>query len=91
MNLPRLSVLAVDAADLGGEDERDISLARPGNVVGRVLFHKSVQTIAGWGEFLLQLFDPLGMGKVSGTDNADALELCPFPDAFRAHIRAGCA
>jgi hypothetical protein len=30
------------------------------------------------------------MGEVSGTDDRDAFELCPFPDAFRGHVLACC-
>jgi len=28
------------------------------------------------------------MSEVSGADHRDALELRPFPNAFRAHVRA---
>ena len=70
MHLPRLAVLAVDAADLGGKDERDICLAGCGNIVGPILFLESEQTIAERVKLLLQFFDPLRMGEVSGADDA---------------------
>ena len=91
MDLPGLSVLAVDAADLGGEDEVDVGLAGCGNIVGLEFFLEREQPVARGLELLCQLLEPPRMGEVAGADDRDALELRPFPDAFGRHVLARCA
>ena len=87
MHLPRPAILAVDAADLGRQDERDLRLTGAGNIVGPMLFLEREQTVAKRVKLLLQLFDPFRVGEITRADDRDALELRLFPDALRAHVR----
>lgn len=91
MDLARPVALAVDAADLRGEDEPDIGPARPGNIVGPEFLPEREEPGFRRLDLFVQLLEPSGMSEVSGADNADALELRPLPDAFRAHVLARCA
>ena len=92
MDLAGPSAFAVDAADLGGEDEVDVGLAGGRNIFGLEFLLEPVTARCPAGSsFSLSSLSHPGMREVPCADDADAFELRPFPDAFGRHVLARCA
>ena len=88
MDLTGFVLLLVDTAYFRGKKKEDICAARFGHGLVPILHLQREQSIACGLKLLIQLPEPRGMSKITGSYDRDAFELSPSPDAARYHLAA---
>src|SRR5208283_330532 len=89
VHLPHLSMLPVDGADLGGQDESDFVVRRHSPFQGRARRRllERVQPVL-LHELLLKLGKPPGVGEIPGAHDPDSLDSGPVMEARQVSLPA---
>jgi hypothetical protein len=82
MYLSRFTVLAIDAAYLGGEEEKYIRSAGIRDAARGERPFEGKESGTCWFKLFIQFLEPSGMSEVAGGDHRNSFKLRPSPDTL---------